>query len=50
MRTLSRKNRPDGERAIDKIIYLTAVVLPEGGDNMTLSGGKLPDWVKIDVS
>lgn len=48
MQTLSRKNRQG--RAIEKVIYLSAVILPEGTDNMTLSGGKLPDWVKMDVS
>lgn len=48
MQTLSRKNRQG--RAIEKVIYLTAVVLPVGTDNMTLSGGKLPDWVQFDVS
>lgn len=47
MQTLSRKNRQG--RAIDKVIYLSAVILPVGADNITLSGGKLPDWVKFDV-
>ena len=50
MEKLSRKNRPDGKRAVEKIVYCTAVVLPEGASNMAMSGGTLPDWVKIDVS
>jgi pimeloyl-ACP methyl ester carboxylesterase len=50
MRTLSRANRPEaGRRAVEKIVYLTAVILPVNVDNMSLSGGKLPDWVQIDV-
>lgn len=47
MKTLSRKNRQG--RSIERVIYLTAVILPVDVDNMTLSGGTLPDWVKIDV-
>lgn len=48
MQTLSRKNRQG--RAVEKIVYLTAVILPLNTDNISLGGGKLPDWIQTDVS
>lgn len=47
MQVLSRKNRQG--RAIERVIYLSAVVLPLGMDTFSMGGGKLPDWVQYDV-
>lgn len=43
----SAEGKPGG---VKKVVYLTAVILQAGSSNFELFGGKLPDFVSVNVS